>query len=291
MTSRLKSFLRPSVRPEQLRERTLAVGLGAMKAGTTWLSLYLRSLPEFLHSPVNELNFFNRLHEDPTRVRDESYRALQMETIILDKPLKLPRHWDKLRALAQQGRMATIDDYLAFFAERMGRQTHFGEISPAYSHLPAETLREIAAITKDVRFLFIMRDPAKRAASHIRHLRRRRQAHVPIDTLVEEVGEGNNVWMRSDYGLTADALKAAGVLDRTRFLYSETLFRPQTIRDLCAWLGLDYRKPDIDHRVNAGRGEELSERQLQRLRERLDPLYRDLEARGFKAEAPGWWWD
>lgn len=290
MTSKLRSFLRPSVRPEQLRERTLVVGLGAMKAGTTWLSMYFRSMPEFFHSPVNELNFFNRLRDDPNRVRDESYRALQMEAIILDKPFKLPRHWDKLRALAQQGRMATIDDYLAYFAERMGRETHFGEISPAYSHLPPETLRDIAGITRDVRFLFVMRDPTKRAASHIRHLRRRRQADVPIDTLVEGVNKDSYVWMRSDYGHTTDALKEAGVLDRTRLLYSETLFRPETIRDLCTWLNLDYRRPNVDKRVNAGRGEDLNERQMHRLRERLDPLYRDLETRGFKAEAPGWWW-
>lgn len=290
MASVLRSLLRPSVRSEKLRDRTFVVGLGAMKGGTTWLSTYLDGIPQFLHSPVKEMNFFNQLRDNPFLGRDESYRALQMEAIVLDKPFKRSRHWDKLRALAQLGRLATIDDYLSYFAERMGRETHFGEISPAYSHLPPETLRDIAGITKDVRFLFMMRDPARRAASHIRHLRRRRQAGVPIDTLVEQVSEGSRVWMRSDYGYTADVLKEAGVLDRTRFLYYETLFRPETIRDLCGWLSLDYRKPDVDKRMNAGRGEDLTEQQLQRLRERMDPLYRDLEARGFRAEAPGWWW-
>lgn len=84
----------------------------------------------------------------------------------------------------------------------------------------------------------------------------------------------------------------SGVGDLIRKLRAQGYDTPGRLdhQTTCDWLNLDYRKPDVDKRMNAGRGEDLTEQQLQRLRERLDPLYRDLEARGFRAEAPGWWW-
>jgi hypothetical protein len=44
--------------PPPLKHRHLVIGLGAMKTGTTWLSDYLASHPQFFHSPVKEMNSF-----------------------------------------------------------------------------------------------------------------------------------------------------------------------------------------------------------------------------------------
>jgi hypothetical protein len=295
-----KTFLRRPVRqaavlPKDLRQGTLVIGLRAMKAGTTWLSDYLRGNPDFFHSPVNEMNIFNDLYDNPSKSLDRGdnrYRLYRMEEIILDSgSWTNPRRLDQLRAFAQLGRIKSVDDYLAYFAERMGNETHFGEISPAYFHLSPKALREIARITADVRFLFLMRDPVKRAASHIRHMRRRVSTNVPIADLVAGVTPDNYVYLRSNYGYTFDAVEKAGLLDRTKFLYYETLFRDDTMRDLCQWLGIEFHRPRPDRIRNEGRGEDRTPEQLDELRSRLNPIYVDLRARGMVATAPEWWWD
>lgn len=276
----------------ELRRRTFVVGLGTMKSGTTWLSGYLGDNPQFLHSPIKEMNSFNQFYDNPFKGQGDRFRMFRMESIILDKRSgALMRHQHRLRALAQLGRIKSIDDYLAYFAERIGDETHFGEISPSYSHLPPEGLREIAGITADVRFLLIMRDPAKRAASHIRHLRRRVAADVPVADLIRTIAPDHPVYLRSNYGQTLDALEQAGVRDKAYLLTFETLFRADTMRNLCAWLGLEFQAPHVDRKKNEGTGEELTPEQLNEIRERLDPIYIDLRARGFQSDVPQWWWD
>ena len=57
----------------RLQSCTLLVGLGAMKSGTTWLTRYLDAHPDFLHSPINEMDYFNHqfpgaFHEDGAAV-------------------------------------------------------------------------------------------------------------------------------------------------------------------------------------------------------------------------------
>lgn len=292
MIRRPKRPVHRPVEPEDLRSRTLVVGLGAMKSGTTWLSGYLAAHSRFLHSPIKEMNTFNQFYDNPFKGQRDRFRLYRMESLLLDKrPGGMFRHEHRLRALAQLGRINSVEDYLAYFAERIGEETHFGEISPSYSHLPPEALRDIAGITSDVRFLFLMRDPAARAASHIRHLRRRVRAHVPVADLVAQVTPDDAVYMRSDYGHTLDTLDRAGLRDRARLLYFETLFRPETMRGLCDWLDLEFREPEADRKRNVGVGEGLTPEQMHDLRDRLDPIYVDLRARGLGTEMAGWWWD
>jgi hypothetical protein len=273
------------------RDCTMVIGLGAMKSGTTWLSDYLGSLPGFLHSPVKEMNVFNLFAANPFCRRDEGYRLLRMEEIILSpRAFRHGRNRDRLRAYAQIGRIHDTERYLEYFAERMRGQTHFGEISPSYSHLPIETLQQISELTRDVRFLFVLRDPARRAASHIRHLRRRIRADASIDTLLTEVEPGHPVWMRSDYGFTIDQLAAAGLAERSRVMTYETLFQDDTMRGLCDWLEVPFIPPRPDKTLNAGRGDDLTADQLVQLRDRLEPIYADLSVRDLPAGSERWQW-
>ena len=274
-----------------LKSRVLVVGLGAMKSGTSWLSRYLGELHGFLRSPVKEMNVFNQFADNPFRGRDAEHRLLQMEKVILGaKHLNEPRVLDRLRGFAQIGRINDSAAYLDYFAERVRDHTHFGEFSPSYAYLPVETLLEIAGLTRDVRFLFVMRDPARRAASHIRHLRRRVRADASIDSIIEEISPSHPIWQKSDYGYTLDRLTTAGLMPQSRLLVYETLFQPGTMHDLCNWLGLEYRVPRPEKLVNTGRGDDLTDIQRDKLRRRLDPLYEDLRRRSLPDGSVHWQW-
>jgi len=284
---------------EELRQRQLVVGLGSMKSGTTWLSGYLQSHPDFLHSPVKEMNVFNQIFPNPFDSGWSDYRLLRMEKLVLSfgrHPARLPRaafreRFDRLRALAQLGALRDCEAYLAYFAERIQRQRHFGEITPAYSHLPADALRQIGGLTRDVRFLFLMRDPTSRAASHLRHLRRRVRRDESLDALIAEVGPGHPVFRRSDYRDTLQALREAELLDRAYCIIYEQLFRQEQLDALCGWLGMAHWRADFDQRLNPAVGEGLSAAQLTLLRERLAPIYEGLRHEPLVASAQSWRWE
>lgn len=281
------SLRRPSV--DDLRQRRLVIGLGAMKCGTTWLSDYLGRHPGFFHAPIKEMNVFNRRWPNAFDQDGPAFRLWRMEEIVLDPHYpRSGRLRMRLRALAEIGRIGTDQDYLAFFARRMRGQGAFGEISPSYALLPPEGLRHIAGLTADVRFLFLMRDPVARMVSNIQHLRRRLRRHDSVDQMIADVAPGHPLWLRGDYGRTLDALAEAGVTAKT--LVYEEMFRDDTIRELCTWLDLPFAPPDFARRLNVAQGEGLTDDQKSRLRDRLDPVYQDLSRR-FGADRPkAWQW-
>ena len=306
MRQLLKRMFRKELPPPvPLAHRQLVIGLGAMKSGTTWLSDYLASHPQFFHSPIKEMNVFANLY--PTNPSypaylykpGDAYRLWRMEKIVLAYGVRPPRldeadyereRFDRLRALAQLGRIETIDDYLAFFEERIGAEMHFGEISPSYAHLPVEAYVSMAQLTNDVRFLFLMRDPTDRAASHLRHVRRRVDKDLDLDQLLERVDHENPIYMRSDYRYTLQTLRSLGLAERSRFLIYEDLFAQDCVDELCDWLGIDRHDAVLDKRLNPGVGDALNDRQMGLLRDRLSPIYDGLRDDPATAGARLWRW-
>lgn len=295
----------PPPPPLPLAQRQLVLGLGAMKCGTTWLSDYLGSHPQFFHSPIKEMNAFaslfpeNPLYPSYIYKPGNAYRIWRMEKIVLSfgsNPPRLDRsdseqeRFDRLRALAQLGRIASVDDYLSFFEERIGEPLHFGEISPSYAHLPPQAYAQMASLTQDVRFVFLMRDPTDRAASHLRHARRRVDKDLDLDHLLERVDASSPIYIRSDYRYTLKTLRDLGLADRCQFLIYEDLFTQDCVDQLCDWLGLPRHEAVLDKRLNPGVGDALTQSQLNRLRDRLAPIYDDLRADPAARTASSWRW-
>ncbi len=148
------------------------IGIGAQKAGTSWLSDYLKSHPEVFHSPVKELNFFNKLLDNPLNNDDANFRLRRIETILLylpDWPINSNRI-QRLLDIAATGKIGTDERaYFDYFASRIGNERIFGEISPSYSHLGVEGYKKMAAAHSDMRIIFLLRDPVERTCSSIRH--------------------------------------------------------------------------------------------------------------------------
>lgn len=286
--------LLPPARPsaDDLRRRRLVIGLGAMKSGSTWLADYLSTHPEVFISPIKEMNIFNRRHPNPFQDDGPAFRLWRMEEIALDPRFpRSARLRERLRALAEIGRIGSDQEYLDYFARRMRGEALFGEISPSYAALPPEALRQMARLTDDVRFLFLMRDPAARMVSNLLHLRRRVRADAPVAALLEDIRPGTPLWARADYGRTLDALQAAGVAAQSLLLIYEDLFTEPAIRRLCDGLGIGFHRPDFTHRVNVAQGPPLTPTERAEVRRRLDPIYQDLATRLGPDRPPAWAWD
>jgi hypothetical protein len=148
----------------------------------------------------------------------------------------------------------------------------------------------MAALSSDVRFLFLMRDPTDRASSHLRHAWRRVEKGIELCQLLEHVDETSAVFIRSDYRYTLKTLRALGLEERSRFLIYEDLYSQGSLDSLCDWLGMDRHEAVSDKRLNAGDGESLSEPQLSCLRQRLAPIYNDLRHDPATQGASSWRW-
>lgn len=113
------------------------LGIGATRAGTSWVAAQLSSHPQ-IRMDRKEIHFFDRKLGAPAASGSARDRI------------------DRLR-------------YLARFVRARGGGRIRGEITPAYAVLEPEVIRRIAEWMPDVRLIFMMRDPIERAWSQARN--------------------------------------------------------------------------------------------------------------------------
>lgn len=198
--------------------------IGAMKAGTSALHAYLAAHPEIFMSEPKEPSHF----VDAATVR---------------------RIWP---AMAHRG-YANEETYLALF-EGAGDVPVIGESSTNYAKRPQITgvPERIAAFNPDARFIYVMRDPLRRAISHYWHsVRSQRERRSPL-AAVREKPQYVDV---SDYAMQLEPYLARFGRERIRLVISEELDqdRHRVVREMFSWLGVDpgFVPPNLAERVGA----------------------------------------
>jgi hypothetical protein len=165
------------------------LGIGAPRAGTTWLHANLGKHPEIWLTPVKEVHYFDTRHRK--RRRNNFYRRhLQ----------KRARRYANLATYRDRWRDGTLLSQLAwdvhFFVPprtnrwyrrifRPGPGQIAGEITPAYSILDRDIVEEIHEINPDLRIIYLLRDPIERSwSSAVSELARRRGR--PVEKITDE---------------------------------------------------------------------------------------------------------
>jgi hypothetical protein len=158
------------------------IGIGAHKAGTTWLYQALKEHQEIWLPPVKELHFFDR---------STSYLNCP-NTLATSSPLKRflgSRNWERprmireLRALSKRMQQGDLSDfwwwwrwifgyykddwYKNLFAD-IGDSKICGEITPAYAVLELEDIAKIHKINPLAKLIYMIRNPIERDWSAIR---------------------------------------------------------------------------------------------------------------------------
>lgn len=246
---------------------TLLYGIGATKAGTSWLHAWLSAHPEVHLWTHKELHYFDAIHEG---------RVMQQIDAICEKRsalrAKMKAGGDPERVADLAARVAEIDRYLGligpgrvdarayldFLCEGRGGAHVVGDITPSYALLPVERLRYMAAVAPVTRFVYLMRDPVDRLWSNLRAMAAARggdeaavaeRAHRLFDRWL--AGQERAVDARSDYAGALRRLFAA-VPERARFVaFHEELFSGGVAARLCAFLGIAER-PAAGPAVNRG---------------------------------------
>lgn len=237
--------------------KTFLLGVGAQKAGTTWLHSYLAGHPNADLGFAKEYHVFDVLHVEHCRI----FHDWRRREISSPKSWFTRQGWQIRRLIRFQERPET---YFRYFAQRAAREGVLltGDITPAYAALPAPVFREIRAGILRAglrpRVVFILRDPVERCISGTRmHLREEGGGHTAEDetrTLMQRFAT-TPYEARTRYDLTIRALEAAFAPEELRVVFYEELFTRAVIGELCTFLGLPFREPDFAEMHNVSRTE------------------------------------
>ena len=225
-------------------DATFLLGVGAQKAGTSWLHDQLDRRKDADFGFLKEYHVFDALELEHC-----SYFRPKNPT-----PLKW-RTWRRARFIQQPER------YFDYFASRLKppqiRLT--GDITPSYAGLSAQSFRSIKDAFKErgvqMRAVFIMRDPVERFLSQQR-MRLRKRGQLQPEHEIEHLSKASLKLLerespRSDYPATLDALRTGLMASDVFIGLYETLFTAADHFALCRCLCIPEQIPELNHRVNA----------------------------------------
>lgn len=252
------------------------IGIGAQKAGTTWLYDNLRHHPSIWMTPIKELHWFDVLmppralggrHTYRHKVGWRRYAPALRNCSVSD--LRWIRHF--YVAMERSGSYSSLFDH----ARHMGLLT--GEFTPAYAILDSSTVRQVAEILPaNCQIVFVMREPVDRLWSGIRMYCKKRGISVGqmSESEIDELSLRPEHFLRSDYARTIENWSVFG--NRVGYFFFEHLREsPATfLSDVLRFLGVNdkWRSPRLTTIANrAGDEARLPDRLREKWAKRLRP--------------------
>lgn len=260
------------------------IGIGAQKAGTTWLSQMLTQHPQVWLPPFKEAQFFNYHHVPEHRqwLPWHFKRARQnQEKRYAAKGLPFPPELDAYLARITRGEMFTKHWYKQVFAPAP-EGTLPCDITPEYSTLPDEGIDEVASFLPKARFIYIIRHPVDRAISQLKmNLTRKNRKPKGAEAWMKEI-EDPVLYDRGDYATYVPRWQARFGADRLLILpFGAIASNPGTfMRRVEAHCGLDpFSYSNMAAKVFAANKELSCPPEVRaELRRRLDPQFQFIEA-------------
>lgn len=239
--------------------KTFLLGVGAQKAGTTWL-----------HSQLCKNDFF-----DPGFTKE--YHTF--DSIYVPEYVNLTASWiKKLNALKNKSgpkinakKMSLLKrlmfvyepqsyfDYFDKLASSSPKIKLVGDITPSYSMLDQNALAQIKHGLEEkgfnVKVIFLMRDPVERVWSAKRMQRRHaistnKAIKSTIETSLIKAINNQGSYLKTDYRRIIEAVKNSFDARQIFFGFFEELFTEHSYERLCKFLELDLVNPDFDKSVN-----------------------------------------
>lgn len=264
------------------RRPVFILGVGAQKAGTTWLSRYLRSYEQVLMGADKEYHVWDHLTlpEHQGRLMPEPLRG--RERILAELMLSgwIPDDWALLKRLL----LTEPDSYFRYFSKLVRRKAFVtGDITPAYCELSAETLQRIDQGFDrrgiETRAIFILRDPVERCVSAFRMVQGRdgETESRCRDDSAEFLRRARDPAMRvrTEYEQTYERLISVFGRSRVYLGFYESMFDLSELERLGEFLGLP-AKPDLAmKRFRAGSYQAtIDDKAMRDVAETFRPTYR-----------------
>ena len=235
------------------RKKFFLLGVGAQKAGTSWLYQQLQKRQDVDFGFLKEYHIHDAMHIP--RLACFRTRGSQWSN---------PSNWLRLRTHRRQRFFKKPDRYYDYFQWLLKRSWPnkqiqlTGDITPSYSALSHEVLtiikQEFAKRDIIVLPVFIMRDPIERIISSQR-MKLRKQKIRSSDAEIKALRllakkRPERIRIRSDYAHTLRSLNQSFGLDECHVGIFETLFKKESHAQLCDYLRIPYQEPAWNEHVN-----------------------------------------
>jgi hypothetical protein len=261
------------------------LGVGAQKAGTTWLHEQLVRHPEIALSPRKEVHYFDTMY--PTR-------SGQSHGVSLTRELRAAVSAGNFERAVGTADLLEVffrgpEAYRRYLASNQTENTRvIGEITPSYADLTHAGFAAVRS-TLDPLIVFVMRDPLDRYWSHVRQMGRHNwREKQRLAEAFQEAFLLPGVRSRSDYPALLRTLDDTFPPEQVLPLFYENLFDEAVLADIGRFLGVSPSWPwRIDVRANTGRSRPMPD-PTPELLEFLEPIYSFVRQR-FGAAVPDSW--
>lgn len=149
------------------------IGIGAMKAGTTWLHDRLIETPGFASMPFKELHYFDgpKKYLAWSIFTNKYFLARFLHPtgfLNYNRILKAYRSFSKKSDKKWLLKYATAKADLNFYLSLFPENGIAGEITPSYSMLEVNDIKRMYEVAPNAKILFLIRNPIERVWSQFR---------------------------------------------------------------------------------------------------------------------------
>lgn len=248
-------------RPRQLETLPDFLGIGAQRAGTTWLHHNLQRHPHVWMPPLKELHYFDRAihYPSPSSLAEES---LIVRALGKGDPSEQWRRKLKGNLKRRMGEISLRDApwYLRFFLGRYNDRWYAslfaraknkikGEITPSYSILEPRDIEHISRMMPEAKIIFVLRNPIDRTWSAIRYSKRRLQHQLESMSFEGFKSIVNKDWvaLRANYVRTIE--NWGSYFPKEQFFigfFEDIMHRPnQFLTQVFEFLGVDPSEENV----------------------------------------------
>ena len=249
------------------------IGIGAQKAGTTWLADYFSHHPEIFMSPIKELHFFDVKYRPDLCKGFEARMKRDFKALRDNKPDLNKAKRIRLNALHGRVRMnGDLEKYQEYFAKRAKPGQVLCEITPEYALLDNEGFSAIRSLADDVRVIFLMRNPVDRFWSALRMWNKKHPEAKTIDRIDDFLVNPQFVG-RTNYQKTVETIHQVFSPANIFIGFYENLFTSESLKKICDFSGIAYIEPDFDKRVHEGVQKGMDTEIREKILRHFGPIY------------------
>ena len=263
------------------QKKTFILGVGAQKAGTTWLSTYLKKSDNYQHGLYKEYHVWDVLYipditgiyreeKDWVELNKNNSDITDQRLLMLTEPSKYFEYFEAL--LNSNGKTIAAD------------------ITPEYAGLKASEFQYIKLEFEKrgihTKVVFLMRDPVERCWSNIGMDTKHILDTIGIDRKSEEnprlMREVGNAGMQrhTRYDLTITELEKVFSAEDIYYGIFEEQFETRNVQLLSDFLGVETKPQLASVKVNVtDRGSEITENTIETVVNEYKDVYRYCEMR------------
>lgn len=271
---------------------TLLIGIGAQKAGTTWLAEYLRDHQPSVHLPlVKEVHFFDNYCMPNygsffEQQRLDNFKA-RTQGLALEDIKNNAAHAELHAQYRRFHAVTSPDAYLDFLRHDAKEGSILCDMTPDYALLDPSGFEFMKSVHDNIKLVFLLRNPADRYWSSLRF----NKTHNPDFDV-----DGNfNVFLgRQDFVRFANYDRTVRVVhevfgeDRLHLEFYENLFSDNTVKRFCNWLGVPFVTGNYDLKSNAAIQADMTVERRRQVVTAYQQTYREIAAR-FGDDLPENW--